>query len=104
MWERRVHQYVEQNLSDPELSAESMAHRFGVSPRFVHMVFAHGGRTAGSFILDRRLSRAAAHLCSEPADRITDVAFAAGFADLSHFCRVFRRRFGVSARDYRRAR
>jgi AraC-like DNA-binding protein len=101
-WEHRVYQYVEQNLSDPELGAGSIAQRFGVSARFVHMVFARSGRTAGSFILERRLSLAAAHLRSAPAERITNVAFAAGFADLSHFCRTFRRRFGVSARDYRR--
>jgi hypothetical protein len=37
MWEGRVGQYVEQNLSDPDLSAESIAQRFGVSSRFVHI-------------------------------------------------------------------
>ena len=101
MWERRVFEYVEQNLNDPDLGAQSIAERFGITPRFVHMVFARTGQTAGTFILERRLALAAARLRADPAERITTIAFDAGFSELSHFCRAFRRHFGVSARDYR---
>jgi len=101
MWERRVLDYVEQNLRDPALDAHSIAARFGITARFVHMIFARAGRTAGTFILERRLALAAARLRAEPAERITTIAFDAGFSELSHFCRAFRRHFGVSARDYR---
>jgi AraC-like DNA-binding protein len=101
MWQRRVLDHVERNLCDPDLDAQSIAARFGVTPRFVHMVFARTGRTAGTFILERRLALAAARLRAEPAERITAIAFEAGFSELSHFCRAFRRHFGVSARDYR---
>jgi AraC-like DNA-binding protein len=103
-WERRLRRHVHENLHDPQLSAASSARRFGVSSRFVHMVFARTGQTAASFILERRLSAAAAHLCSSPEARITDVALNAGFTDLSQFCRAFRRHFGVSARHYRSMR
>jgi AraC-like DNA-binding protein len=104
LWEHRIRQHVHDNLHDPQLNAASIARRFGVSSRFVHMVFASIGQTAGSLILDRRLAAAAAHLRTDPAARITDVALTAGFSDLSQFCRAFRRRFGVSARDYRGTR
>ena len=33
--------------------------------------------------------------------RITDIAYDVGFDDLSYFSRSFRRKFGVSAREYR---
>jgi len=103
-WERRVRQHVEQNLADPELDAASIARRFGVSARFIHMVFARTGQTAAAFILERRLSAAANQLRRNAAGRITDIALNAGFTELSQFCRAFRRRFGVSARDYRATR
>jgi AraC-like DNA-binding protein len=102
LWERRVRRHVDRNLDDHELSAASIARQYGVSTRFVHMVFTRTGETAGSYILERRLAAAARDLRSAAAARITDIAFNAGFADLSHFSRVFRRRFGLSPRDYRR--
>ena len=57
------------------------------------------------FRLDRRLSRAHRFL-SEPrlADRkISSVAFDVGFGDLSYFNRVFRRRYGATPSEIRRA-
>jgi AraC-like DNA-binding protein len=101
LWERRIREYVEQHLSDPELGAKSIALRFGISPRFVHMVFARLGRTAGAFIQEQRLALAAVRLRAHPAEHVTHIAFDTGFSDLSQFCRAFRRRFGVSARAYR---
>jgi AraC-like DNA-binding protein len=103
-WERRVREHVEQNLDDPDLGAASIARRLGVTARFVHLVFARIGQSAAAFVLQRRLLAAAARLRADPAARITDVALNTGFTDLSYFSRTFRRRFGVSARVYRRAR
>jgi methylphosphotriester-DNA--protein-cysteine methyltransferase len=63
------------------------------------------GLTFSAFILDRRLSRAHRFL-SEPrlADRkISSVAFDVGFGDLSYFNRVFRRRYGATPSEIRRA-
>jgi len=34
--------------------------------------------------------------------RVSEVAYAAGFTSLSHFCRVFKARAGISANKYRR--
>jgi len=103
-WEQRIRAYIAGNLRDPRLSAASMAQQFGISTRFVHMVLAHSGKTVGSLILEHRLLTAAAQLRSDPAAAVTEVALDAGFQDLSHFCRTFKRRFGVSARQYRGTR
>jgi AraC-like DNA-binding protein len=100
-WEQRFHAHIADNLRDRRLSAASIAQRFGISTRFVHMVLAQKGETAGHLILERRLSTAAMHLRSDPVATVTEVAFDAGFEDLSHFCRAFKRRFGLSARKYR---
>lgn len=101
-WRRRLCAYVEDHLHEPTLRAAAIAAAFGVTPRYVQMVFAAMSTTASAYILERRLERAADRLRRGAVDqRISDVAFDLGFQDLSHFSRSFRARFGVSAKHYR---
>lgn len=96
---------VEADLTDPELDVHHLANRLGVSPRYVQMLFAELGTTPRAHIQDRRLELAARRLEREGMDvTVTEVAFDAGFNDLSSFCRAFRRRFETSPRDYRSGR
>lgn len=100
-WEQRLRQYVEQHLGETELGADRMAEAWGISARYVQMIFARMGTTASHYILERRLQVVAERLRREGAARIGDIALEAGFSDLSYFCRCFRSRFGVSAREFR---
>jgi AraC-like DNA-binding protein len=87
---------IDANLDDPRLNAAVIAHRLGISPRYVHQLFREIGQTFSAYVLDQRLERVAQQL-REPRgaqQKIADIAFAAGFIDLSHFNRSFRRRFG----------
>lgn len=58
------------------------------------------GQTPHQYVIAARLRVAAAALETTRAP-ITDVAFDAGFQDLSHFTTSFHRAFGVSPRRYR---
>jgi AraC-like DNA-binding protein len=99
---RRAKALVDRQLSDPGFGAVSIAESLGVSTRYLQLVFAQVGTTPSRFLLVRRLEAAAARLRRpDKLARITDVAMECGFSDLSHFSRAFRRRFGVTARDYR---
>ena len=100
-WRERAFAVVARRFDDPDLDAASIATELGVSTRFVHMIFASAGETPTDFILEQRLVHAAAALRAHRAATITEIALAAGFTDLSRFCRTFRRRFGMSARRYR---
>lgn len=100
-WRERLRRYVEQHLGDPDLDAEHIAGHFGVSGRYVQMLFAKADTTVSQFILERRLQTVAERLRHDPWRRICDVALEAGFNDVSHFCRRFRAHFGISAREYR---
>ena len=100
-WRQRAFDTVANRINDPDLSAATLARKLDVSVRFVHLIFASAGYTASAYILEKRLEQAAHILRENPAASITNVAFEAGFADLSRFCRTFRKRFGVSARRYR---
>ncbi len=53
------------------------------------------GRTVHAYLEDTRLG-AAAHLLAGGATSVTEAALAAGYANPSHFAKLFRRRHGVS--------
>lgn len=99
---RALFEAVEVDLTDPDLDVHRLARRMGVSARYVQMLFAELGTTPRAFIQDRRLELAARRLEHEGLDvTVTEVAYDAGFNDLSSFCRAFRRRFETSPRNYR---
>jgi len=98
-WQRTVRDFVEHHLADSELGAPMIAHRLGVTPRYVQMVFASMATTASAYILGQRLELAA-QLLKSGRSVITDVAFRTGFADLSYFYRSFRKRYGISPKRY----
>lgn len=89
---------------DPELSAYALAQKLGVSARYVHTLLEETGQSLSEHLLERRLDHAAAMLRSPGCDhmRISDIAHHVGFADLSHFNRSFRRRFGDTPSGFRR--
>ncbi|MBI5263122.1 MAG: AraC family transcriptional regulator [Bradyrhizobium sp.] len=92
------------HLSDPELSAKQVAQRVGLSERSVYLLFERNGVSFVAFVTEERLQRARAMLV-DPACRmlrIGDIAFAAGFSDLTTFNRSFRRLFGRTPSDLRR--
>ncbi len=97
--------HIERNLDDPDLGPGPLAQRFGISIRYLHQLFADEDRTASRWILDRRLERCRRDLMAAgPHKNITETAFAWGFNDCAHFSRVFKKRFGVSPREYRRGK
>jgi AraC-like DNA-binding protein len=89
---------------DASLSINEIARRQGVTPRYVQILFEDQGITFGDFVTGRRLDIARSMLRSPryAGWSIAGIAFEAGFGDLSHFNRRFRRRFGVTPSEFRR--
>lgn len=61
------------------------------------------GRTFKELLLEKRLSKAA-QLLRETRLTTQDIILAVGYENTSYFYRVFRSRYGVTPRDYRRDR
>ena len=102
---RDMRTYIEGRLSDPNLSVSSLAEAFGLSPRHVHRVFATFETTPSAYLLDCRLSLAAARLrVAHSSANITQIAFDSGFSDCTGFARAFRRKYGVAPREFRKER
>jgi len=90
-------------LSRSDLSAELIASRHGISPRYVRKLFEQAGSSFSIFVLAERLAKARAML-TDPRHRhltIAQIAHEAGFGDLSYFNRSFRRQFGSSPSEIR---
>lgn len=97
-----VGHWLDECAHDP-LDLAAAAKRAGYSEFHFLRVFARAlGVTPHQYLVRARLRRAA-RLLAEGAAPITEVALAAGFADLSNFVRTFRRAAGVSPRGFRRA-
>ena len=87
----------------PGLSSESVAASVGISERYLRALLDDIGTTFSDVVLEHRLERAH-DLLTNPRRRselITDIAYEAGFSDLSYFNRAFRRRYGATPRDVR---
>ncbi len=77
-----------------EWTLDRAASRAGLSRRrFSELYRAHAGDTFVNTLTRLRLNHAA-QLLRAGANSIAGVAFSCGYGDLSHFYRVFRRRFG----------
>jgi AraC-like DNA-binding protein len=96
---------IESSMGNPELDAQIVAARLGITARWLHVLLEDTGRTFSEHLVEQRLDRAAALLRNPQhgSSRIADIAFRVGFADLSHFNRAFRRKFGVTPTDLREA-
>ncbi|WP_035709763.1 helix-turn-helix domain-containing protein, partial [Bradyrhizobium genomosp. I (2014)] len=99
----RLKAHIRAHLSDPDLSLAETAAALGISPRYVNDLLADEETSFQRHVLAERLARCRRDLASPVlAHRhISEIAFAWGFNDLSHFGRVFREHFGMSPRDFR---
>jgi AraC-like DNA-binding protein len=90
--------------ADPQLTLAALAKAHGISERYVQKLMGEAGTSFSDALLEARLARAHRELASPAhrARRIADIAFGAGFSDLSHFNRSFRRRYGLTPGDVRR--
>ena len=91
-------------FGDANLGPDHIARQLGVSTRLLHRVFAEHGETVMRSLLEYRISRSAQLLTARDAAHrsITDIAFACGFNDSSHFGRAFAAHTGMTPSQWRR--
>lgn len=94
----RVRQYVQSNLSDPELSIPRIAEALRCSTRYLHRIFEAEDSSLERLIWTLRLERCHAALAHEAnTGRSTaEIGYAWGFKSSAHFSRLFKRHFGVT--------
>ncbi len=99
----QIKQFIEEHLQDPDLSVEMIAQRLYLSKRTLHTVFQNTNITISRYIWQRRLEKCY-HALTTPQQAnlsISQIAFSWGFNSSSHFSRLFKSQYGISARQYR---
>ena len=99
----QVKSHIEAHLTDPSLGVATLARRFRMSERNMHKLFEHTGTTVGAHIRARRLAMCRRDLegTTLAARQIGEIAAHWGFADASHFSKVFRAAYGLSPKEIR---
>jgi len=96
----RVVALIQERWSAPLRIAELARHvGLGVS-RLEHLFRQQARVSIRTFIRDERLT-AAARLLASTDERVSVIAFQVGFQDAANFNHAFKKRFGVSPREYR---
>jgi AraC-like DNA-binding protein len=100
----RIINYIEAHLHDPDLTPTRIAAACKMTPRYLHHLSSDQDETVARYILRRRLEACSRALVSD-AQRgrtVTAIAFDYGFNSPTHFGRVFRAKYGLTPREFRR--
>lgn len=98
----RIVRYVEQNITDQEMSVDALASAVATSrSTLVRKMKALLGVTPADFIRQSRLQRAAAMLRTTDLP-IKHIATDCGFSDLNYFSKCFKSAFGSTPTSYRK--
>ncbi len=100
----RIINYIEAHLNDPDLTPTRIALACRMTARYLHHLFSDQEETVARYILRRRLEACSRALESgaQRGRTVTAIAFDYGFNSPTHFGRVFRAKYHVTPREYRR--
>ena len=99
----RILSRIRRDFADPDLAPDTVAANLSISTRYLQALLARRGTSFVREVSGARLDQAR-DLLGDPHGRhvtIAEIAFRCGFLDPGYFARQFRKRFGVSPRDWR---
>ena len=96
----RIMKVVNENMTDSDFNVEKMCEEIGISRTQLHRKMKElTGVSTSEFLRNIRLDEAA-RLIREHRINITQVSYAVGFTNNSHFSTAFKRYFGMSPSEY----
>jgi len=97
--------HLRRHFADPDLCAANVAAAVGVSRRYLHRLYAEDDRSFREELIALRIEACLRALldANQAEKTIAEIAFAAGYADISQFNRHFRRLKGTTPSQLRRA-
>lgn len=96
----KVNNIIDQNINEPNFSVDTLASKLNMSRTSCYnKIKALTNQTPSDCIREARLNKAAKILKTKQ-NSITEVADSVGFGDAKYFREVFKKKFGVSPRQY----
>jgi len=93
--------YIDENLSDPDLSLSSVSRILHITPTYFSAFFIREmGMGFQEYVADLRTQQAKS-LLNDTNQKISDIAEVCGFRSASYFIVVFRKQTGMSPGEYR---
>jgi AraC-like DNA-binding protein len=94
---------MKRDFSNPALSPARLGQKLGLSARYIQDLLHETGKTFSERVLELRLQEARRMLTARQHDKlkISEIAYACGFNEVSYFNQRFRRRFGASPTQLR---
>jgi AraC-like DNA-binding protein len=95
---RQVLREINAAFADPSLTPGGVGLKLGISARYIQELLQASGASFTERVLELRLQNARKMLMNGQHDKlkVSDIAAACGFNEVSYFNRRFRRRFGTS--------
>ena len=91
---------MEKNISDPEFNVETLSSQAGLSRMQIYRLLKNMvGQVPSEFMKNFRLSRAAS-LLEKGGLNINEISYLVGFNDPKYFSACFKKKYGVSPKDY----
>jgi AraC-like DNA-binding protein len=102
---KRIKEFVLNNLCNPLLDVDMVANGVGLSARYIHQLFEDEPTSLMQWIITKRLLHCRGLLVDQKRRhwKISQIAYDAGFNDLAHFSRSFRKHFDISPSQARAA-
>ncbi|MGB4415150.1 MAG: two-component regulator propeller domain-containing protein [Paludibacter sp.] len=96
----KIIKIINENIADPDLNVEMLASRVGMSRVHMHRKLKElTNQSARDLIKSIRLKQAAELLQNQKLT-ISEVGYALGFSNLSHFSNTFKEFYGVSPKEF----
>lgn len=95
--------YMSQYYKEP-IKLEQLAHLCCMSPNYFHKIFRNTlNMTPANYLTLLRMN-AALQLLTDKLQTIKNIAYELGFTDDAHFCRSFKKYYGIPPGEYQRKR
>lgn len=98
-------QYMDENFNNALLSADLVGSNLGISGNYVYKLFKeYYGTSFHQYIEQIRMEYAKKMLVESNKKSIKEIALASGYTSINTFYKAFKKNFGISAGEYRKAR
>lgn len=95
--------HVRRHAGNPLLSLDGAARQLHMSPRLLQKLLQEMQTSFTALVNQQRLEAAMRMLADPAGDSITQVAYRAGFNDVSHFNHLFKRCRSMTPSEYRQS-